>query len=135
MKTLKIYLLSLLKSAWKNICSFSKKHPEIYSIPITLVAWALSSTIIWFFDPEAGTFDLGIFQIPLFSIAVLVIYMAVVWAIMRMLFGNATRFLKTGLKKTFNELTTWQKVIYATSIFFALLYILTQLSQTLVLTR
>ncbi len=112
-----------------------KRYPEVYMIPAAFVLWALSSTVIWFFDPTAGAFDAGVFQIPVFSIVLLFIFLSVSWLAMKVLFGTASKFLRSGLKNAFNNITPWQKIIYATSIFFLLLYALVRLSHTLLLTR
>ena len=52
----------------KQIKDFFKRFPEIYSVPIALVAWVLSIPLLRLFDNTSAVYDAGVFQVIIFSI-------------------------------------------------------------------
>ena len=122
---------SFLKTILKAIKSFLKKYPEVFSIPVALGIWIASITVLRWADPTSAVFDAGVFQIPLFSILQLLVYLSIAWLVMGLLFGTARKFLKNDLKTTFINLSSWEKLKFAYGVFFLLLFCLVALSYTL----
>jgi len=123
---------TLILFVWDKMIVFStwsgKKHPEIYTVPLAFLVFWFSEILIRELDPTSGIFDGGVLQIPLFSILLLFLFLAVSWMAMGILFSTAKTFLKAELKANFNNLTTWQKVQYSTGVLFFLLLCLVLLS-------
>lgn len=113
------------------IKSFLKKYPETLSIPAALGIWIASITVLRWFEPTSAVFDAGVFQIPIFSILQLLVYLSIAWLVMGLLFGTARKFLKNDLKTTFTLLSSWEKLKFAYGVFFLLLFCLVALSYTL----
>ena len=51
-----------------------KAYPQIYWLIALILGWFLLIPIIYYIDPSSGTFDMGIFQIPLFAVIMLAFY-------------------------------------------------------------
>jgi hypothetical protein len=114
-----------------EIKKFFRKYPEVVSIPLALIAWAVSTDILRWFDNTSGVFDLGIFQIPLFSIIQFFLYISMAWLAMKLMFGTMRNYLQLHFKHDFKELTAWQKIKLSYAAFFLLLCVLAYLSGTL----
>lgn len=128
MKPFLHFILAVLAS----IRSFLKKYHELVTIPIAFVIWMLSVHVLRWMDPTAAVFDAGVFQIPIFAIIQLVIYLAIVWIILGIVFGNFRRYLIKEMKNDFKNLQPWQKLKLSYSVFFLLLAVLAYLARTLV---
>jgi hypothetical protein len=105
-----------------------KSYPELYSIPIALLAWVVSIEFLRALDETAGVFDAGVFQIPIFSIILLFVFLSVAWLAMGLLFGSLRRFLKDEFKQAFQEFTVWEKTLLSYLVFFSLVLSLVVLS-------
>jgi len=108
------------------------KHPELITLPIALLVWVLSIFLLRWLDPTSGTFDAGIFQIPLFSIIQFLVFVSVAWLVLGLVFGTFKKYLKTNMKSDFQKLEPWQKIKLSYSVFFLLLAVLAYLAKTLV---
>jgi len=126
---------NFLLRIWAVITVFFKKYPEFLTIPAGLVIWIASCNLLRWIDPSSGVFDSGVFQVPIFAIIQLFIFVAIAWLLMRIVFGTVTKHLKTDFKTEFTNLIPWQKLIISYGIFFALLYALILLSHTLIASR
>ena len=115
----------------KNIIEFLRKYPELLTIPAALAVWIFSITVLRWFDPTSAVYDAGVFQVPIFAVLQLLIYVSVSWVLLNMVFGTAGKFLKTDLKTEFQKLTPWEKIKFAYGLFLSLLFTLTALSYTL----
>lgn len=135
MKRLFQFLIRLIAVLFQLIKGFLKRHPELYTIPFALALWIISPVILRIFDPTAATFDAGIFQIIIFSIISLFVFIAVVWWLMKKVFGTTYKYIRNELKTDFKQLTPWQKVLISYGIFFLLLFYLVHLSGVLIAGR
>ena len=135
MKTFMLKLVSIfgiiLSKIWKAVTKFFKKYPELLTIPAAFVVWVLSIPVLRHLDPTSGIYDAGVFQVPIFAILQLFMYVAVAWMLLGLVFGTARKFLKTDLKTAFNNLTSWQKILFSYGLFFSLVFALVALSYTL----
>lgn len=105
-----------------------KSFPELYSIPIALMAWVISIEFLRALDETVGIYDSGIFQIPIFSIILLFTFLSVAWVAMGLIFGSLRRFLKDEFKNAFQQLDIWEKVLLSYMVFFSLVFSLVALS-------
>ena len=114
-----------------NIVAFLKKYPELLTVPLAFVVWVLSIHVLRWFDPTSGIYDAGVFQIPIFAVLQLFVYVSIAWLIMGLVFGTYRKYLKNDLKEDFKTLTKWQKIRMSYTIFLSLLLSLVALSYTL----
>lgn len=110
---------------------FLKKYPELLTVPLAFVVWVLSIHVLRWFDPTSGIYDAGVFQIPIFAVLQLFVYVSISWLIMGLVFGTYRKYLKNDLKEDFKTLTKWQKIRMSYTIFLSLLLSLVALSYTL----
>lgn len=120
--------LKLVLLIWPVIKSFFKKHHHLITVPVAILVFSGSITVLRWFDPTAATFDAGIFQVPIFAIIQFFIYMSVAWFAFRLIFGNFYRHLMNDMKTDFNNITSWEKLKLSYSIFFLLFAALVLLS-------
>ena len=111
-----------------------KAYPQIYWLITLILGWFLLIPIIYYIDPSSGTFDMGIFQIPLFAVIMLAFYSLAAWIIVKTIFGYMFRYAKQEMKEDFKKLQPWQKITSYYLLFFALVFALVMLSRTLVIT-
>lgn len=123
-----------MKPFFTFIRSFFKKYHELITLPIGFVVWMLSVHLLRWMDPTAAVFDAGIFQVPIFAIIQFLIYVAIAWIVLGVVFGNFKRYIKTEMKTDFKELDPWKKLKLSYSVFFFLLAVLAYLARTLVAT-
>lgn len=128
MKTIISFLLAILAT----IKSFFKKRHHLVTIPVAVLLFVGSITILRWFDPTAATFDAGIFQVPIFAFIQFFMYLAVAWLAFRLIFGNFHRYLTTHMKNDFSNITSWQKLKLSYSIYFLLVALLALLAKTIV---
>lgn len=123
--------MKVLKNIWAGIAGYFKKFPELLAIPIGLGIWVLSITVLRWLDPTSGTFDAGVFQIPIFSVIQFFVYTSIAWLALRLLYGTLSRYLRYEFKSDFKELSKWQKIKLSYFAFFYLLAVLAYLAKTL----
>lgn len=135
MKTFLMRLLSIfgmiVSKIWIVVKKFFRKYPELLTIPTAFTVWVTSIPVLRWFDPTSGVFDAGVFQIPIFSILQLFMYVSVAWLLLGLVFGTARKFLKSELKNAFTYLNPWQKILFSYGLFFSLVFALVALSYTL----
>lgn len=120
-----------MKQYLKAILLAIKKYPEILSIPVAFAIWIASITVLRWFDPTSAVFDAGVFQIPIFAVLQLLIYISISWLILGLVFGTMRKFLVNELKQHFINLSSWEKLKLAYGLFAFLLFCLVLLSYTL----
>jgi len=113
---------------------FFKKYQVIITLAIAIGLWLFSVPFLRELDPSAGIFDAGVFQIPIFSIILLIVFLAVSWALMRVIFGTHYKYLSQKMKTDYENILPWQRLILSYSVFFLLLYAMVQLAKVLVVT-
>ena len=114
------------------VCGFFKKFPELLAIPVGLIVWVLSVSILRWMDPTSGVFDAGVFQIPIFAVIQFFIYTSIAWLALRILYGTISRYLRFEFKSDFKQLHPWEKIKLSYTVFFFLLAVLAYLAKTLV---
>lgn len=124
MKKIFSKIIGFFASVWK-------RYPELYSVPAALIVWILSVWLLRVIDPTSGVFDAGVFQIPIFAVLQLFVYVSIAWLILGAVFGTFRKYLLTNLKTDFNTLSKWQKIKISYFIFLTLLLCLVALSYTL----
>ena len=120
-----------MKKVINYIKGLFKKYPEILSIPITLVAWVLSVRFLRLIDQTTAVYDAGVFQVIIFAVIQLFVYVSVAWLTLGLVFGTFRKYLIENMKNEFQKLTSWQKIRLSYTVFFLLLLSLVVLSLTL----
>lgn len=121
-----------MKTVIKAIRGFFKKYHELITLPIAILLWIVSVPVLRAIDPTAATFDAGIFQIPVFSLIQLLLFLSAAWIILKLVFGQFHRFLIFEMKYNFSQLTPWQRIKLAYSIYFLLVAALVLLTRSAV---
>lgn len=111
-----------------------KANPQILWIPIFLIIWAVSIPLLRWIDPNSGVFDSGVFQIPLYTAILFIVFMFVAWQTIRITFGVLYRYVKETFKTDFLKLTQWEKIRLYFFVFFSLLFALVLLARVLIIT-
>ena len=120
-----------MKKIINYIKGLFKKYTEILSIPIALVAWVLSVRFLRIIDKTTAVYDAGVFQVIIFAVIQLFVYVSVAWLTLGLVFGTFRRYLIENMKNEFQKLSSWQKIRLSYSVFFLLLLALVVLSLTL----
>jgi hypothetical protein len=123
--------LGLLKALIAIVRRFFKRHPEFVTLPIALCVWLVSVPVLRMLDATAAVFDAGIFQIPVFSTIQMLVYLAVAWAVLKLVFGRFYKFMRNEMKWNFEQLTPWQKLKLAYSVYFLLFASLVLLARSI----
>ncbi len=122
-------LLDRVKMVLNVIFRFVCKWSEFVTIPIALILWWLSPSILRSLDNTAATYDAGIFQAILFAIIAFFILAGVVWIYIKISFPSVYKYLDEAFGKNLqnsectNEvnLTKWQKSVLVLWLFSLLL--------------
>ena len=120
-----------MKKIFNYVKGSFKKYPEILSIPLALVMWVLSVRFLRLIDQTTAVYDAGVFQVIIFAVIQLFVYVSVAWLTLGLVFGTFRRYLIENMKNEFQKLTSWQKIRLSYSVFFLLLLALVVLSLTL----
>jgi len=119
-----------MKPFFKKFLSGAKKFiidwSEVITIPLAIVLWKFSPTLLRWLDPTAGTYDAGVFQILIWATVALLYVSGVVWLVLKLSFPGIFKFF-TKLDDDLifdknidekNKLTTWQKTLSALFLLF-----------------
>ena len=120
-----------MKKIINYIKGMFKKYPEVLSVPVALLAWVLSVRFLRIIDKTTAVYDAGVFQIIIFAVIQLFVYVSVAWLTLGLVFGTFRKYLIENMKNEFQKLTSWQKIRLSYSVFFLLLFALVVLSLTL----
>jgi len=135
---IKAFLLRLLTAVTEwvlrvkdKLVVFLKRYPELLTIPLAFIVWVLSISVLRWCDPTSGIFDAGVFQIPIFAVLQLFVYVSIAWMMLGIVFGTARKFLQNDFKDKFSKLTIWHRILVSYGLFLSLLFALVALSYTL----
>lgn len=124
-------MLERLKNFGKKILKFFASWSEIITIPLALILWYFSGTLLRLLDPTAATYDAGIFQIILFAIIQFFIFSGVIWIFMKITFPEVYKYLDdvlgSHLEPQNDKMTQWEKskvVLWLFSLFFVSIILL-----------
>ena len=120
-----------MKKIINYIKGMFKKYPEVLSVPFALLVWILSVRFLRIIDKTTAVYDAGVFQVIIFAVIQLFVYVSVAWLTLGLVFGTFRRYLIENMKNEFQKLTSWQKIRLSYSVFFLLLLALVVLSLTL----
>ena len=120
-----------MKKIINYIKGLLKKYPEVLSVPVALLAWVLSVRFLRLIDQTTAVYDAGVFQVIIFAVFQLFVYVSVAWLTLGLVFGTFRRYLIENMKFEFQKLSPWQKIRLSYSVFFLLLFALVVLSLTL----
>lgn len=113
-----------MKMFMKKIRKFIVEWHEIVTIPIAVLLWYFSPSILRLMDPTVATYDAGIFQVLLFATISFLFLFGIVWLYIKISFPGVFKFF-VKLDDVYmndedpkNKLTVWQKSLIALSFLF-----------------
>jgi len=109
---------------------FFKKHHALLTIPAAILLFILSIPLLRWFDPTAAVFDAGIFQIMIMSLIQLIVFLAIAWIMLGIVFGKHRDYLITTMKIDFDKLKPWERIRLTYCIFFLLVALLAYMAKT-----
>lgn len=99
-----------------------KLWPELWAVPLVLMAIILSPYFLRWMDPTAATYDAGVLQIYIFAALGLTLGNALVWLGIRLNFFGMYRFYARDFRLTFNNLSGGQKICALLALYSVLLF-------------
>lgn len=104
---------------------------EFWSIPLAILLFFISPSLLRLVDPTAGVYDAGVFQIALFAIICLLIFNGIAWGGVKVVFPEVFEYLQQKFKQEFNnELTAWERAklsVFVFSLFLVALVLLARI--------
>ena len=95
---------------------------ELLMLPVAIILYALSNYYFPKIDPEAGTYDIGIFQAIILATIALYIGKVIIWLALKIGAPYVYDTIKHYLFTSEKEITRWQKGIYSLVYFFGLFF-------------
>jgi hypothetical protein len=95
----------------KKLLKFLKDWNELVTLPLALLLWWYSSSILRLIDETAGVYDVGILQAFLLGTAGILLGHALIWIVIKLSNNEIYRTLDDFLIK--NDLTSWQKGLFS----------------------
>ncbi|MBS4056495.1 MAG: hypothetical protein KGZ82_04170 [Bacteroidales bacterium] len=95
-----------------KIIQFLKNWNELLTLPIALLLWWYSNSILRMIDETAGVYDVGIFQAFLLGTAGILFGHALVWLILKLSAGDVYRTLDDFLNRN-TLITPWQRGLFS----------------------
>jgi len=94
----------------KKLIRFLVVWNEFLSIPLALLLWFYSPTLLRLFDPTAGVYDSAVLQQIIFAIIAVLIFHGLAWFLLKLTFPEIYRFLDDDFEEHFSNLQKWQKL-------------------------
>jgi hypothetical protein len=123
-----------MKKLSKHLLRHVLKWHEYFTVPIALLLWYVSPSILRWIDPTAATYDAGIFQVILFTTIQFLIYNALAWIAFRLTFPGMYKMLDDEIEnKIMNNgaITTFEKIKIVLWVFSLYLICITLLSRVI----
>ena len=95
-----------MKKIINYIKGMFKKYPEVLSVPVALLAWVLSVRFLRLIDHTTAVYDAGVFQVIIFAVIQLFVYVSVAWLTLGLVFGTFRKYLIESMKNEFQKLTS-----------------------------
>lgn len=114
-------LLKLLFKSWG----------EYVLLIVAVVLFLVSPYIFRWYDPTAGSFDIGVLQVNITSIISLCLFSCVSWAMLKILWPDIRCFFEDEFGKNFKSLTPWQKIATSLFVYFFIVLALVMLNQAI----
>lgn len=99
----------LINSIWRHLLSWH----EYVTIPVALILFYFSPSLLRLIDPTAATYDAGVLQVIIFTIIQFLIYNAVAWIVFKLTFPKMYKMLDDEIEnKVLNNgaITMWEKI-------------------------
>lgn len=114
--------LFLFHGAWYFLSAVFGRFPkktftECLTVILMVVLFFLSSTVLRWLDPTAGTFDAGVLQTINLTLVKYAVFLLVTWFSFGFIWPDLRHFMIYYFKSTFNQLTPWQKILFSSSIY------------------
>lgn len=107
----------------KNLLERAKKliglWPDLWAIPVSLVAFALSYYILLWIDPTSGVFDIGYLQALFLTAISMVVINALIFLGIQFNWKFIWKTYKTSILETdWSQLTPWQRTLITLLVYF-----------------
>jgi hypothetical protein len=110
---------------------FVFEYNELWLVPIGFILWYYSDDILHLFDATAGTYDSGIFQIPLFVVISFSLLLGYVWVTIKLNFPFIWKYYQNTFQKDFETITPYQRICVSLSLLFAFLLVVALLARVI----
>lgn len=117
---------------YKRIKTFANRwRQELWGLPVLILVWWISPSLLRFIDPTAATYDAGIFQVILFTIIQFLTYNMVAWIVIRLTFPSVFNYFQKLFINDFKSIQIWHKLVLSLSLYCFLLLELAILSRVI----
>jgi hypothetical protein len=82
-----------------SILNFLKNWHELFTLPLAILIWYISPSLLRLIDPTAGVYDAGIFQNILFAVIAVMVFHFFAWIMLKMTFPGVYNYLDTLLEQ------------------------------------
>ncbi|GAL83408.1 hypothetical protein MYP_635 [Sporocytophaga myxococcoides] len=110
---------------------FIRRWPELWSVPIASVIFVLSPFVIWYLNPGAGSYDLGVIQRPIFAAACMIFFNGIIFLALKFNWFADYNYYKASEEPNqitdFKNLTAWQRSILFFARFFCLFWLMVEI--------
>lgn len=94
----------------KKVVQFLRTWNEFLSIPLALLLWFYSPTLLRMVDPTAAAYDSAVLQQVIFAIIAVLIFHGMAWFLLKLTFPEIYRFLDRDFGVYFTNLQGWRKL-------------------------
>jgi len=101
----------------KRLFRFIAVWNEFLSIPLALLLWFYSPTLLRMVDPTAAAYDSAVLQQVIFAIIAVLIFHGLAWFLLKLTFPEIYRFLDNDFGVFFSNLQGWRKLKLALLLF------------------
>ncbi|WP_457126099.1 hypothetical protein [Mucilaginibacter sp. HD30] len=107
------------------------KHNEYLLLASAILIFWLSPFVLRAIDPTAGSYDVGVLQIPITAIISFCIFQSVVWVTMKLNWLSLRTYFEEEFIYDFKQLPSWLKIIISLLVYFLLMFSLVLLNQVI----
>lgn len=89
-----------------RVFKFMTRWAEFFFLPLGIILWIFSGSLLRMVDPTAATYDSGIFQIILFTIIQFFIFSSIIWIYLKITFPKVYEYIEEiGTGESLKKLT------------------------------
>ncbi|WP_157799179.1 hypothetical protein [Mucilaginibacter auburnensis] len=111
--------------------SFFLKYNEYLLMAAAILLFWVSPVLLRAIDPTAGSYDIGVLQIPITAIISFCIFQSVVWITLKLNWLSLRTYFEQEFINDFKHLPAWLKIIISLSVYFLLMFSLVLLNQVI----
>lgn len=124
-------LKNWLENSWNILTKTIRQHSEYLLLVTAMFLFLVSPFILRWYDPTAGTFDIGVLQVNITSIISLLIFCSVSWLMLKAIWPDLRIFFENEFGTAFKSLTSWQKILTSLFVYCFIILVLVMLNQAI----